>query len=58
MRVIINGIQNEFISISWTGIDWQCNTIGNKSAHRFNIHPKNFAKNSEVKTNGCIYIFN
>ena len=58
MKVIIDGQQNEFINITRSGNHWQCNTKGNESAHSFSTHPKCFAKNSEVKTNGHIYIFN
>lgn len=63
MKVLIDGQQNEFINIfrpsggSAFCNFWQCNTQGNASAHNFNQHPKNYPKDTEIKTNGHIYIF-
>lgn len=57
MKVIIDGKQEEFISIFPTGDHFQCNTTGHRTAHSFNIHPKYYPKDSEVKTNGHVYIF-
>jgi hypothetical protein len=57
MKVIIDGVENEFIRIFWVGSHWQCNTIDNKSAHSFRGHPKYLPKNTEIKTNGCVYVF-
>jgi hypothetical protein len=64
MKVIIDGKPNEFINIFRPGAGdgkackhWQCNTIGNASAHSFNSHPSHLPKNKEIKTNGHIYIF-
>lgn len=57
MKVLIDNQPNTFTSIFRTGDHWQCNTQGNKSAHSFKIHPKYYPKDSEIKTNGHIYIF-
>ena len=57
MKVLIDNIPNEFTSIFKAGDHIQCNTQGNKSAHNFNQHPKTFSKDTEIKTNGHIYIF-
>lgn len=57
MKVIINGKLTEFGSIFHTGNHFQANEKGNVRAHNFNIHPKYFPKDTEIKTNGCVYIF-
>lgn len=57
MKVIIDGSQNHFTAIFRAGDHWQANTQGNKSAHSFNMHPKEYPKNTEIKTNGHVYIF-
>lgn len=57
MKVIIDGKPNVFVKIFHVGDHWQCNTQNHASAHNFNFHPKLFAKDSPVKTNGCTYIF-
>jgi hypothetical protein len=57
MKVLIDGIPNEFIQIIRVGDHWQCNTIGHKSAHNFNNHVKTYPKDTPIKTNGHTYIF-
>jgi len=57
MKVIINGKENAFIQIQAHKTHFQCNTIGHQSAHNFNTHPKYLPKDTEIKTNGCVYVF-
>lgn len=57
MKVIIDGKQTEFTSIFPAGDHIQANEKGNVRAHSFNMHPKHYPKDKEIKTNGHIYIF-
>lgn len=57
MKVTIDGKQEEFISIFNAGDHFQCNTTKHKTAHSFNTHPKHYPKDSEIKTNGHVYVF-
>lgn len=57
MKVLIDNKPNEFISITLHGDHYQCNTIGNATAHSFGMHPKYYPKDRKITTNGHVYIF-
>lgn len=62
MKVIIDGIETEFVSITRIGSKavcshFECIVKDHSSAHSFNQHPKYYPKDIELKTNGCIYNF-
>lgn len=57
MKVLIDNKPEQFISITWAGNHYQCNTTGNRTAHCFNMHPDTLPKDKEIKTNGHTYIF-
>lgn len=57
MKVLIDNIPDKFVKIQWLGNHCQCNTTGHRSDHSFNRHPKDYPKDTEIKTNGHVYIF-
>lgn len=65
MKVIIDGIPNEFDSIqrpsagnySFRCPHFECIVKDHSSAHNFNQHPKSLPKDTEIKTNGHVYVF-